>query len=97
MRFFEKKPRRRLLFVFAYVIFAIRLVVDDFAVLNVLFSILMLFGGYIAIVKSKIIKDKNANTIDDYKFDLSSVLLIVFLFIKILSTIFVDNIWQLFG
>lgn len=79
MTFFSKNPKRRLLFIFAYIAFAVRLILNDFAWLNMLFSILMIFGGYIALVKSKIIKDKYANAIDDYKFDISSICLIVFL------------------
>lgn len=84
MTFFKKKPRRRLLFVFTYVIFAVWIIINDFAWLNILFSILMVFGGYIAVVKSKIITDKYANAIDDYKFDLSSIFLTVFLLIDVI-------------
>ncbi len=84
MTFFSKKPIRRLFFVFVYIIFAVWLIIDSFAWLNVLVSIVALFGGYIALVKSKIIKDKNANAIDDYKFDLFSILSIVVLLIDII-------------
>jgi len=76
MIFFQKKPKRRLFFAFAYVILAVWYIINDFALLNILVSILMVFGGYIAVVKSKIINDKNANVINDYGFDLSSICLI---------------------
>ena len=84
MTFFSKKPIRRPRCVVVYVSFAVWLIIDSFAWLNVLVSIVALFGGYIALVKSKIIKDKNANAIDDYKFDLFSILSIVVLIIEII-------------
>ena len=84
MTFFSKEPKRRLFFAFTYVIFATWIIIDEFAWLNVVFSIPMVFCAYIAVVKSKIIKDKNANAIDDYKFDLYSIALTVFLIIHMM-------------
>lgn len=71
-------------FLFLYMLpIAIWLVVNDFAWLNILFSILMVFGGYIAVVKSKIVIDKYADAIDDHKFDLSGIFITVGLLIDI--------------
>ncbi len=83
MSFFSKKPIRRLFFVFVYIVSAIWLI-KDFAWFNLLFSLIMVFGGYIAIIKSKILKDKYANAIDDYKFDLFSISLTVVLLAEII-------------
>lgn len=83
MAFFEKKPIRRLLFVITYIVFAIWITVDSFAWGNIICSILILFGAYIALVKSKIITDKYVNAIDDYKFDISSILLTIYFFTEI--------------
>ena len=84
MMFFSKKPIRRLFFAFIYVIVAVWVVIDDFAWLNVICSILLVFYGYIAIVKSKIITNKYANVIDDYQFDLHSVFLIVLILMHVM-------------
>ena len=77
-------PVRRLIFVFTYVIFSAWIIFDSFAWLNVLLSIPVVFCGYIAVVKSKIIQDKYANAINDYTFDLFSVLLIVVFLIDVI-------------
>ena len=47
----------------------------------------MLFGGYISLVKSNIIRDKNADKIDNFKFDTYNILLTVVLLIDIFNTI----------
>ena len=79
MSFFSKKPIRRLLFVPIYVVFAICILAEDIAFLNILCSIFILFVGYIAIVKSGILKDENAQKIDDWRFDFFSIAVAVFL------------------
>lgn len=84
MKFFSKEPRRRLFFAFVYVIWAVWFIINDFAWLNILVSILMVFGGYIAVVKSKIIKDKKVDAIDDYRFDTSSIFIIVCLLVDMI-------------
>ncbi len=81
MSFFEKKPIARLFFVLTYIVFAIWILFRDFAWLNILLSLVMLFGAYIAIAKSKIIKDKFVGGINDCLFDLYSIVLTIYLFI----------------
>lgn len=83
MAFFEKKPIRRLLFVITYIVFAVWITVECFALGNIICSIFVLFGAYIALVKSKVLKNKHLNRIDNYNFDISSILLTIFLFIEI--------------
>ena len=84
MQIFSRYPALRLLFVFTYIAFAVYILIDNFAWLNGIFSLLMLFGSYISLVKSKIIRDKNANKISDFMFDLLSILITIFLIINII-------------
>ena len=84
MSFFAKKTIRRLFFVLVYVAFSLWIVMRDFAWLNIVLSMISLFGGYVAIVKSKIIKDKNADGINGFSFDLFSLLLTGWLLVDVL-------------
>ena len=86
MSFFASKPRRRLFFVLVYVAFSLWIVLRNFAWLNILPSMISLFGGYVALVKSKIIKDKNADGIHDFSFDLFSLLLAGWLLVDVLMS-----------
>ena len=47
----------------------------------------MLFGCYIALVKSEVIKNKNADGVDNLKFDIMSIIITAYLLIDILSKI----------
>ena len=88
MAFLNKHPIFRVVFFAAYLATAVWIVVKDFAVLNILFSLLMLFGCYVSLVKSGIIKDKNADSIHDLYFDVLSIMITVFLLIDILLKIY---------
>ena len=87
MSFFEKKPSRRLIFVVLYILCTIWFLNRDFQGVNIIVSIVMLLGGYISLVKSNIIRDKNADKINDFKFDAFNILLTVVLLIDVFITI----------
>lgn len=77
----------RLVFIVIYLIAAIWIVIRDFAWLNTIFGLLMLFGCYISIVKSGLIKDVNADSINDFSFDFLSIAITLCFFIDILFAI----------
>lgn len=80
MCFFNKYPIMRLIFVVIYLIAAVWFVFRDFAWLNIIFGLLMLFGCYISIIKSGLKKDVRADGIDDFSFDFLSLVLFIYLF-----------------
>ena len=51
------------------------------SVVTVIIALNWLFGAYIAVVKSGLIKDKNADSISDFSFDLISLALTSSLFL----------------
>lgn len=85
--FFRKKPIRRLIFVFIYILCAIWFLNRNFLGVNIVVSLIMLLGGYISLVKSNIIRDKNADKINNFKFDTFNILLTIVLLIDIFITI----------
>ncbi len=87
MSFFEKKPSRRLIFVIVYILCAIWFLNRNFLGVNIIVSLIMLLGGYISLVKSNIIRDKNADKINNFKFDTFNILLTIVLLIDIFITI----------
>ena len=74
MSFFSKKPILRLFFVFVYACFAVWILIRDFAWLNILVSAFALLGSYVALAKSKLIKDKFSKNINDYSFATQAML-----------------------
>lgn len=87
MSFFEKNPSRRLIFIIIHILCAIWFLNRNFQGVNIIVTLIMLFGGYISLVKSNIIRDKNADKIDNFKFDIYNILLTVVLLIDIFNTI----------
>jgi hypothetical protein len=83
MSFFNKNPVIRLIFVVTYLATAVWIVIKDFAWLNIFFALLMLFGCYVALVKSGVIKDTKANSINNFHFDILSIAITGFLLIDI--------------
>lgn len=59
----------------------------NFLGVNIIVSLIMLLGGYISLVKSNIIRDKNADKINNFKFDTFNILLTIVLLIDIFITI----------
>ena len=90
MSYFSKKPIRRLFFVLVYIIFSLYIVIqNNFNWLIIVCLIPIIFCGYIAIVKSKIIKDEIVNKIfDDYSFDIYSIIVTMCLLYSALSSSF---------
>lgn len=83
MSFFSKKPILRLFFVFVYACFAVWILIRDFAWLNILVSAFALLGSYVALAKSKLIKDKFSKNINDYSFDLYSIFLTIYFLVDL--------------
>lgn len=90
MSFLNKHPVVRVTFFVTYLATAVWIVVKEFAWLNIFFSLLMLFGCYVALVKSGVIKDKKTDSINELHFDVLSIVTTVFLvvdiFLKMRST-----------
>lgn len=84
MTFFKNKPILRIIFIPIYILSVKYILCNGLNIGNIFASIILLFGCYITIVKTKIIKDKNADTINDYKFDIFNSLLTIVLLINIL-------------
>lgn len=74
----------RVIFFATYLATAVWIVVKDFAVLNIFFSLFMLFGCYVALVKSGVIKDKKADSINNLHFDVLSIVTTAILLIDIM-------------
>ncbi|HBR30767.1 MAG TPA: hypothetical protein DD733_01660 [Clostridiales bacterium] len=87
MIFLNKNPVVRLTFIITYLVTAVWIVIKDFAWLNIFFALLILFGCYIALVKSGVIEDKKAKSINNLHFDILSIAITVFLIIDILLKI----------
>lgn len=89
MNWFNKKPRRRLLFFATYLLSGVWLAAGSIQplVLKVLCICIALFGSYISLVKADVLKDTFARSISNFKFD--------FLSISILVALFVWFIWKL--
>ena len=78
MHFFNKYPKCRLAFVLIYVCWGYIVTVTTYistinTIINAIIVACDLFGAYIAVVKSVIIKDKNADSISNLNFDLISL------------------------
>lgn len=87
MSFFEKKPLRRLLFVLVYILCFIWFLNKNFFGVNIIVFFVMLLGIYISLVKSTVIRDKNADRISNFRFDTLTVLLSVILLIDIIASL----------
>ena len=72
MHFFNKHPKWRIVFALIYVLSSVKCVMP-ISVVTVIIALCWLFGAYIAIVKSGLIKDKNADSISDFSFDFISL------------------------
>jgi hypothetical protein len=84
MNFLNKNPIIRLTFLITYLATAVWIIIKDFAWLNILVALLMLFGCYIALVKSGVIKDTNADSINNFYFDFLSIVIAAILLIDII-------------
>jgi hypothetical protein len=84
MIWFDRHPITRLIFVFVYLVAAIWILIRSFAWLNIIFSLLMLFGCYISLIKSGTIRDIKANRINNLSFDIVSILITLFLLVDVL-------------
>ncbi len=78
MHFFNKYPKCRLAFVLIYVCWGFIVTITTYiSIINTIINAIIvacdLFGAYIAVVKSGIIKDKNADSISNLIFDLISL------------------------
>ncbi len=85
MNFLNKNPLARLTFFITYLVISVWIVFDDFAWLNILFTLPVLLCCYITLVKSGVLKDKKADSIDNYGFDVVSIIatiVIVFVMLR---------------
>lgn len=80
MHFFNKYPKCRLVFALIYVCWGFIVTITTYiSIINTIINAITiiaacdLFGAYIAVVKSGIIKDKNADSISNLIFDLISL------------------------
>ena len=87
MYIFNKYPFTRLIFFITYLLIAIKTIIKNFAWFNIVISLLMLFGCYISLVKSGVIKDKNADGISSHSYDFISITITVYSLIYILRYI----------
>lgn len=83
MFWLEKHSIFRLIFAFFYFILFIY-IVRDFSWPNIFISLIMLFCCYISLVKANLIKDLNANGINNNAFDVISIIGIICLIIQCL-------------
>lgn len=83
MKWFENNPKRRLLFFVTYLLSALWLLFENIEpiALKVLSIAIALFGAYIALVKSDILKDKFAKNIKNPQFDFLSIFIIIALLV----------------
>lgn len=89
MNFLNKKPKARLFFLIVYVYAAIWILFENcHPLLYITVSSLMLFGGYISLVKANVISDKNAINIKNFSFDFISLVLTFLLIIDLLVKAF---------
>ena len=72
MKFFNNHPKCRMVFAVVYILYFAKYM-TPLSIGNAVIAICGLFGAYISIVKSGIIKDKYAESISNFNFDLISV------------------------
>lgn len=79
MAWFSKCPMRRCIFAGTYLLFSMRVLLDDFALLNFIPAVFLLIGSYIALEKSTILKSSLSDRVDDFKFDFLSLIISCYL------------------
>lgn len=79
MNFLEKHPKFRLIFTVSYIFFIIGLLIRDFSIWSLIWSIPLIFATYLSLCHARLIKDKIAVKIDPFKFDLLSTIVLLFL------------------
>ena len=88
MKIFNDHPLLRLLFIFSYIIsVAYLLISQPWSWINIFIILFFLYLIYIVLVKSDIIKDKNAEGINNMRFDLLNIAFTVAVVVDILKTI----------
>lgn len=84
MDIFTKRPKLRCVFVIPYCWLSLRLLVDNFALLNFIPAVFILAGSYIALAKATVINSPRVECIDDLKFDILSSLVYVYLVVDLI-------------
>ena len=84
VQFFERKPIRRLAFIVGYVSFAILGVLSYPIGWSIIIAIIMLFGAYIAVVKSGLRFVSKVCAIRNLRFDIISIAITAYSVSKLL-------------
>lgn len=84
MKFFEKRPLLRLIFLPVYLTLAVLLVLEP-SFINILIALIMLFYCYVTLVKAGIIKSETAANIKSFGFDLTGIIFSVLMIIYVIK------------
>lgn len=84
MKFLDNHPKCRLVFAAVYILY-FAIYVTPISVGNAVIAVFGLFGAYLSVVKSGVIRDKNADSISNFNFDLNSLAASVVLIFEILT------------
>lgn len=77
MKKFENKPRLRLIFILPAVFMIFRLLYNQIHPVTVICSLVMLFFIYLILIKADILMPQRKNILNNFKFDLLCIALLV--------------------